>query len=171
MLGISCLASYWLINHILPEGYLVHREDKLLGGMWTVISTIFVYRQTHQQSMTAAYSRALATAFSVVLSLVYLLIFPYHIWGMAALIGIASFALTAAGRSDDVATAAITIAVVLVVAAIRPQNAWEQPILRLVDTAVGIAIGIAASWISLSIGLIPTLPVPEKSASSVDKRV
>jgi len=46
-----------------------------------------------------------------------------------------------------------------------------NPTVTLELTPLGIAIGIAASWISLSIGLIPTLPVPEKSASSVDKRV
>jgi hypothetical protein len=30
----------------------------------------------------------------------------------------------------------------MVVAAISPQDAWQQPLLRLVDTIVGIAVGI-----------------------------
>jgi hypothetical protein len=44
-------------------------------------------------------------------------------------------------------TAGITTTVVLVAAALSPHHAWEQPILRLVDTAAGIAVGVGASWI------------------------
>jgi uncharacterized membrane protein YccC len=53
--------------------------------------------------------------------------------------------------------AAITTAVVLGIAAISPGNAWIQPILRSVDTAVGILVGVAASWISLGLGLSSSL--------------
>lgn len=41
-----------------------------------------------------------------------------------------------------------TTAVVMVVAGISPQHAWRQPILRLFDTLIGIAAGIAAVWIA-----------------------
>ena len=33
------------------------------------------------------------------------------------------------------------------VAAMSPQDAWHQPLLRLADTVVGIAIGVACKWI------------------------
>ena len=101
--------------------------------------------------MRAALSRMAATLLSFVLCLVYLLIFPFSPWGMAALIGIGVIILTLLGRSEDIITT-ITTAVVMVVAGISPRHAWQQPILRLVDTAVGIGVGIAAAWISLSIG-------------------
>jgi len=65
---------------------------------------------------------------------------------MAVLIGFAAIAMTLAGRSEDIITTAITITVVMVAAAISPQHAWQQPILRLVDTIVGVAVGIAAAW-------------------------
>lgn len=102
--------------------------------------------------MRAALSRMAATLLSFVLCLVYLLIFPFSPWGMAALIGIGVIILTLLGRSEDIITTGITTAVVMVVAGISPRHAWQQPILRLVDTAVGIGVGIAAAWISLSIG-------------------
>ncbi|HEX4167170.1 MAG TPA: hypothetical protein VHZ55_17025, partial [Bryobacteraceae bacterium] len=79
--------------------------------------------------------------------LVYLLIFPFHLWAMATLIGIAAIAVTLLGRADDTITTGITIAVVMVVAALSPRDAWRQPILRVVDTAVGVAVGVAAAWI------------------------
>jgi uncharacterized membrane protein YccC len=76
----------------------------------------------------------------------YLLILPFHAWGLALLIGIGTLVMMLAGRSEDVVTTAITTAVVMVAAAVSPKHAWEQPILRLFDTAVGIAVGLAAAW-------------------------
>jgi len=71
------------------------------------------------------------------------------------LIGIVAIILALVRRSEDIITAAITTAVVMVVAGISPENAWEQPILRLVDTAVGILVGVAAAWIALGLRLSP----------------
>jgi uncharacterized membrane protein YccC len=151
-LAISCFISYAVITHILSRAYFLSRGDDLLGGMWAVAATIFVYRETHQQSVSAALSRMAATLLSFVLCLAYLLIFPFSPWGMAALIGIGAIVLTLLGRSEDIITTGITTAVVMVVAAISPGHAWQQPVLRLIDTAIGIGVGIAAAWISLIIG-------------------
>jgi uncharacterized membrane protein YccC len=51
------------------------------------------------------------------------------------------------GRPDDTITTGITIAVVMVVAALSPHAAWRQPILRLFDTAVGVSVGVVAAWV------------------------
>jgi uncharacterized membrane protein YccC len=146
-LAISCVISYWLITHILPSSDSISRDDDLLGGMWAVAATIFVYRYSHAESVRAALSRMAATFVSFSLCLVYLLIFPFHVWGMAALIGIGTIAVTIMGRPDDTITTGITIAVVMVVAELSPQGAWRQPILRLIDTAVGVAVGVAVAWL------------------------
>jgi len=145
VLAVSCAISYWLITHILAKTYSISRDDDLLGGMWAVVATIFVYRFSHAESVRAALSRLAATSVGFVLCLVYLLIFPFHVWGMAALIGIGAIVVTAMGRPDDTITTGITIAVVMVVAALSPHEAWRQPILRLVDTAVGVTVGVAAA--------------------------
>jgi uncharacterized membrane protein YccC len=153
ILALACLIGYWLITSVLTREYSVSRDDDLLGGMWAAVATIFMYRQSHIESARAAFSRTLATLVSFVLCLIYLLIFPFHVIGMAALIGIIAIILALVRRSEDIITAAITTAVVMVVAGISPDNAWEQPILRLVDTAVGILVGVAAAWIALGLGL------------------
>lgn len=145
LLGLACLISYFLITGILERVYFVSRDQDLLGGMWSVIATIFVYRQTYQQSVRAALSRIAATLLSFALCFVYLLIFPFYAWGMAALIGIGATIMTLTGRSEDIITTGITTAVVMVVAGISPQRAWITPFLRLIDTAVGVVIGIAAA--------------------------
>jgi hypothetical protein len=148
-LGVACLISYLLITYILGRAYFVSRDEELLGGMWAVIATVFVYRHTYQQSVSAALSRMAATLLSFALCLVYLLIFPFYPWGMAALIGIGAIVMTLIGRPEDIITTGITTAVVMVVAGISPEHAWKTPILRLVDTAVGVVVGIGAAWIGL----------------------
>jgi hypothetical protein len=143
-LAISCVLSYWLITHVLANTYSVSRDDDLLGGMWSVAATIFVCRYSPTESLLAALSRMAATSVSFALCLVYLLIFPFHLWGMATLIGIGTVVVMTMGRPDDTITTGITITVIMVVAALSPHDAWRQPILRLVDTAVG----VAAAWLS-----------------------
>jgi uncharacterized membrane protein YccC len=94
-------------------------------------------------------SRMLATLLSFALCFIYLLFFPFHLWGLAALIVVGVVAMSLLGRSDDIITTGITTAVVMVVAAISPDHAWKQPI-RLVDTIVGVAVGVAGAWFSRS---------------------
>jgi uncharacterized membrane protein len=43
---------------------------------------------------------------------------------------------------------AITTAAVMVIAALSPHHPWRQPLIGAVSTAVGIAIGLAASWLA-----------------------
>ena len=107
------------------------------------------FRESYEESTSAALMRTSATLFSFGLCLMYLLIFPFRVWGMVALIAIGAIVLEAIGRSKDIVTACITIAVVLVVAGISPEHAWKQPILRLIDTVVGIVVGILGAWVAL----------------------
>ena len=87
----------------------------------------------------------IATSVSVVLCLLYLWFFPFTVAGMAALIGLGTLAMMLLGRRDGIVTTGTTV-VIMVVAALSPVDAWHQPILRLVDTIVGIGIGVAFKW-------------------------
>jgi uncharacterized membrane protein YgaE (UPF0421/DUF939 family) len=148
-LSILCVISYLLITHLLAHVFPVSRDDDLLGGMWAVVATIFVYRYSYEQSTGAALSRMAATSLSFALCFVYLLFFPSEVWGMAALIGIGAITMSNLDRPDDVITTGITTAVVMVVSAISPDHAWKQPILRLLDTIVGVAVGVVGALIGL----------------------
>jgi uncharacterized membrane protein YccC len=140
-MAIACLVSYWIVTHILSQS--VDRPSDLLGGMWAVVATVFVFRETRVTSLSAGIARLVATCVSSALCLLYLSLFPFTPVGMAALIGIGTVAMTLLGRRDDIITVGITTAVVMVVAAISPENAWQQPLLRLADTVVGVATGVA----------------------------
>ncbi len=149
VLTVASLGSFALTYALLGWIHPTSRSDELLGAMWAVLATIFVCRESFQQSVTAGVSRMSATLVSFVLCLIYLIFLPFHAWALAVLIGLSALVVTLAGRPQDATTAAITTAVVLVVAAITPAEAWQQPILRLADTAIGVGVGVAAAWLSL----------------------
>src|ERR1700686_4434990 len=137
-MAIACLITYWIITRLLFR--FVDKPSDLLGGMWAVVATVFVFRETRVSSLSAGIARLVATCVSSALCLLYLSLFPFTPVGMAALIGIGTVAMTLLGRRDDIITVGITTAVVMVVSAMSPENAWHQPLLRLADTMVGVAV-------------------------------
>lgn len=163
LLGICCLLSYKLITILLTLSRFVPRDDELLGEMWAVVATIFVFRYSYGESVRAALLRTSATLFSFALCFVYLLVSPFQVWGLALLIVIGAIVLELIGRSEDIITACITTAVVIVVTGIGPQHAWKQPILRLIDTVVGIAVGAVGAWIALKLARY----IPSQSPANV----
>jgi hypothetical protein len=149
LLAAACLISYWLTTRVLSLVYSVSPGDDALGGMWAVIATVFLFRQSYHSSLAAAVSRMAATLVSFALCLAYLTFLPYTPWGLAILVGLSVLVTAVIGRPGDEITAGITTAVVLVAASLSPHDAWRQPILRLADTAIGVAVGLAAAWLGL----------------------
>jgi uncharacterized membrane protein YccC len=144
-MAIACLITYWIMTHTLSR--FVDEFSDFLGGMWSVVATVMVFRETRLRSVSAGIGLVLAVGVSCALCLLYLLLFPFTAVGMAALIAIGTMAMALLGRRDDIVTAGITTAVVMVVAATSPSDAWLQPVLRLVDTIMGIAVGVACKWV------------------------
>jgi uncharacterized membrane protein YccC len=149
LLAVACLISYWLTTRVLSLVYSVSTADDALGGMWSVIATVFLFRDSYNKSLAAAVSRMAATLVSFVLCLAYLAILPFHPWGLAILVGLSVLVTALIGRPGDEITAGITTTVVLVVASLSPHEAWRQPILRLADTAIGVVVGLVAAWLGL----------------------
>jgi uncharacterized membrane protein YgaE (UPF0421/DUF939 family) len=149
VLAVACLISYWLTTRVLSLVYSVSKDDDALGGMWSVIATVFLFRDSYDKSLAAAVSRMAATLVSFALCLAYLAILPFHPWGLAILVGLSVLVTALIGRPEDEITAGITTTVVLVVASLSPHDAWRQPILRLADTAIGVAVGLVAAWLGL----------------------
>jgi uncharacterized membrane protein YgaE (UPF0421/DUF939 family) len=142
---IACWLSYTAAAWVLAS--FVNRSDDLLGGMWAVVATIFVFRETRVSSLSAGLNRLVATVVSFALCLGYLLFLPSTPLAIGMLIGVGTVIMMLLDRRDDISLTGITTTVVLVVAAISPENAWQQPLLRLVDTVVGVAVGISCKWV------------------------
>jgi hypothetical protein len=174
VLAVACLITYWLATRLLSRVHSVGRDDDLLGGMWAVLATIFVLRDSYAKSVAAAVSRMAATFVSFVLCLIYLAFLPFHAWALAVLVGASALVVMLVGRPGDAVTAGITTAVIMVVAAVSPQHAWQQPILRLADTIVGVAVGAIAAWTGTQVKrLLPArsvLPAPPKATIDLSER-
>lgn len=149
LLGFSALGCYWLAAHVINPIHRISATGDTIGALWAAISTVFVYRHSYDESESAALSRVAGTAVSFILCLIYLAIFPFHLWAIAVVIAIGAFVLTIAGRPQDTMPASLASLVVLVIASIDPHNAWQQAILRFLDTVLGVAIGLAAVWLSV----------------------
>jgi len=144
-MAIACLITYWIMLFLLPR--LVGSPSTSVSALWAVISTVFVYRDTRAHSLSAGISRLIATFTSFTLCLIYLWLLPATAIGMAVLITIGGLMMMLIDRRDEIGLTAITIAVIMIVAASEPQRAWLQPILRLVDTVIGITVGVACKWV------------------------
>ena len=149
LLAVACLISYWLTTRVLSLAYSVSPGDDALGGMWAVIATVFLFRNSYDTSLAAAVSRMAATLVSFALCLAYLAFLPFNPLGLAVLVGLSVLITAVIGRPEDEITAGITTTVVLVAAKLSPHDAWRQPILRLADTAIGVAVGLVAAWLGL----------------------
>ena len=62
--------------------------DDALGGLWAVVATVFLFRDSYDRSLAAAVSRMAATLVSFVLCLAYLALLPFSPLGLAILIAV-----------------------------------------------------------------------------------
>jgi len=147
-LALACLASYSLVRYASAHVHSLSHADDLVGGLWAVIATAFVFRTTDGASVTAAKTRVAATALSFLLCFAYLVFLPSHPWGMALLIAMSTLLLISVGQPGEVGVAAITTGAVMVIAALGAHDPWKQPLIGAVGTSVGIAIGLGASWLA-----------------------
>jgi len=148
-MSVACAISYWIMTQVLSSA--TSKDNALLGGMWAAVATVFVFRDTRSHAWSAGIARLIATFVSLVLCLVYLWFLPFTVGGMAILIGLGALAMMLLHRRDDIVTTGITTVVVMVVAALSPRDAWHQPLLRMLDTVVGIGVGIACKWLASSL--------------------
>jgi uncharacterized membrane protein YgaE (UPF0421/DUF939 family) len=144
-IAVASLLTYFIMTSVLPRVF--DWTSNPVGVIWAVISTVFVFRDTRAHSLMAGQMRLLATCVSFALCLCYLLVLPFTAVGMAALLILGSLLMMVLGRRDEIGLTGITTIVVMVVAADNPHDAWHQPLLRLMDTVIGIAVGVACKWI------------------------
>ena len=147
----AATVSYAVVTQGLTSVTRLDNGTDRLGGMWAAVATLFCFRDSYADSAKYALLRMSATLTSFVLCTIYVLLFPFSIWGMAAVMFVGALTLTALHRPDDVMTASITTVVVLVVAGLATHDRWAQPLLRLLDTAIGVVIGLVAALLATRI--------------------
>jgi uncharacterized membrane protein YccC len=158
MLGAACCLTFVLLADGVGPALSETSDSAEIGAMWAVVATIFVFRAHLTDGLGEARTRLAATALSLVVCLAYLLVLPVTAIGIGLVIGAGSLLALAVDRPQDAALTGITSTVVLVVADLGdPSRPWEQPLLRLLDTVIGIAVGLVA--VAVSVRLAPR-PIP-----------
>jgi uncharacterized membrane protein YccC len=145
-IAVACLVAYWTALYALASGF--PKSSDTIGAMWAAIAAAFVFRDSRAQAVSAGIARLRATCVSFVLCWIYLSFLPPTAVGMAVIIGAGTLIVSALGWRQDIITTAVTTIVVMVLAQLDPRNAWYQPVLRFLDTLLGIAIGIACKWLT-----------------------
>ena len=64
ILAIACLITFMLARDVLTRVYHLSQADDLIGGLWAVIATVFVFRDTYQHSVSASVTRIAAITFA-----------------------------------------------------------------------------------------------------------
>jgi len=143
-MALACLLSFWMMTQLLNP--IVAKDDDLLGGMWAAVAAAFVFREARFNSLAAGASRMAATFLSIVLCLVYLYVAPPSAVGMAILLAIGAVIMILLDRREELITTSITTIVVMVVAMLSP-NPRNQPLLRFIDTLVGVGMGVLCNFV------------------------
>jgi uncharacterized membrane protein YccC len=146
-MAIACLITYGIMAAIHSR-FGLGASSELVGTLWAIVSTVYVFRDTRANSLSASIGRIIATAVSFVLCFAYLLLFPFTPVGLVAVLAGGTLIMMVLGRRDEIGLTGVTTAVVMLVAAVEAQDAWQQPLLRLMDTLIGIAVGVACKWIA-----------------------
>ena len=109
----SFLCGFYFTN-------LFHPTSGAMGGLWSVISGIVVLQATRRNTLSSAWLRIFGTGIGAIVSGAYLSVLPFSPIGMAATILITVLLCHAARIPDHARLAAITVAVIMVVAGLNP---------------------------------------------------
>jgi uncharacterized membrane protein YccC len=146
-MALACLITYWIMVTIHSRVGL-GTSSEVVGTLWAIVSTVYVFRDTRAKSVSASVGRVIATVVSFALCFIYLLLFPFTTLGLVVVLSCGTLVMMVLGRRDEIGLTGVTTAVVMLVAAIDAQNAWQQPLLRLMDTLIGIAVGMTCKWVA-----------------------
>jgi uncharacterized membrane protein YccC len=146
-LAVAVVVSWYVV---VPLAHVVLGQgnaDAEIGGMWSVVAAAFVFSDQVRTSGHTFTGRMTATLISSGLCFAYLLVWPFTVWAIALIVGVGVVILAAVGLQAETVTTSITTAVVLVVAGLDGSaHGWEDPLIRIVTTAIGGLVGVAAAW-------------------------
>ena len=122
-----------------------HGASALLGGLWSMISSLVVLQSSRQHTINSSLRRVLGTLIGAVVSGYYLTVLPFSVWGMVACVGVTVLIGEAAGAPDHARLAAITVVIVMGTAVANPAvSPVVGAVLRFTEACIGTAIATGA---------------------------
>lgn len=131
---------------------MFHWGTAEIGGLWAVISGVFVMSDRESLTAKTARMRIRASFIGCLVGGVYLYFFPFEVVGFAVCIAIGVFLCHIFRIPDHIKTTSITIAVVMIVSVIVTDiGPVENAALRFAESVIGsltaLAVAIAGVYI------------------------
>ena len=165
--SIAVLLAYLVGMYVTGR---FHNSSNYLGAILACTSAIVVFQgQGVRDSFYKGWLRVLGTFIGAVVAYIYLEIFDFSIWGLTATVFVLAILCMLFRIPDNGRMATITLAIIMIVSKESPKM---QPrlngTLRFVESAVGVAIGVATIWAyehihKLLVKVFAPRPKPEKS--------
>ncbi len=144
----SLLLGSWL-------GHYLKIDQVIVGGLWSVISTILVIQATNQEAFSAAWLRILGSLIGAILAGILVGAFSYHLWVFSVGIFISVIICALAKLNNAMRLSCITFAIILVIGELTPQmNPWLNSAGRFLESLVGVIIALIIA--------LPLKPVRKK---------
>ncbi len=131
---------------------LFHEPTSLVGGLWAVISAIIILEVTDAETYNSAKNRIIGTFIGAVVSGTYLFFFSFTFFGYLVAIVVGVLVCIIFGVPQSVKLSGITISVVMIVSTIaKDLHPFINAGLRFVESAIGMGVAIAVSFIYIYI--------------------
>ena len=135
----------------------IHLGTAEIGGMWSVISGVFVMADSQSHAIKTAMSRIRSSLVGCLISGVYLYFFSFSMLGFASCIVIGVLLCHLLRVPEDIKTVSITICVVIIVSVIIDNiNPAMNASLRFVESVIGSLVAMVVAAVGLYITHIMT---------------
>ncbi|GJM14857.1 MAG: hypothetical protein DHS20C13_01840 [Thermodesulfobacteriota bacterium] len=131
---------------------MFHVGTAEVGGLWSVISGVFVMSEKESLTVRSARIRIKASFIGCLIAGLYLYFFSFSVFGFAIAIALGVFACHILRIPDHIKTASITIAVVVIISVIvQDIGPVANAALRFAESVIGsvtaVAVGLAGMYV------------------------
>lgn len=130
----------------------IHQASSLLGAMLAAVSSLVVLQADVKTSVKMGWLRILGTFIGVVIAYVYLIFFPFSVWGMAVAVFLLSQLCMWVGIPDDGRIATMTLVMIMIISKMSPElPPLTNGSLRFGEATIGSLIGIGLAWVLVKV--------------------
>lgn len=143
--SIAVLVSY-LIGFYITGNF--QDESRYFGAMLAAIASVVALQADVKTSIKQGWRRVLGTFIGAVIACIYLLIFPFSVFGLIVSVFVLEIVCMTMNIPDNGKMATIALIVIMLISQRNPEiPPIINSLLRFLETAVGAAIGIAMAWL------------------------
>lgn len=146
---IVAIASY-LLGYYFTS--MFHEGTAEVGGLWSVISGVFVMSEKESFTIRSATMRVKASFIGCLIAGAYLYFFTFSVIGFAAAIALGVLVCHSLRIPDHIKTASITIAVVVIISVIvQDIGPVANAGLRFAESVIGSLVAVAVGYTAMII--------------------